>query len=861
MSNDSTSRGRKQPTPPPPYPGSGAAVSAYPYHWNKPKVAIRRQENIAEPVLTLSPLAQWIALDAKEREAAKLRLIANSDPKDIARRNYLIEKAEELHWQQLDDITKASEARKNFTQEPEIEWIAALHLLPVHLKQPLLSRYHQLRKIQIAAEQDGKRKRPATAYINGTIKRVLPRIEQVDRRNLTPSFRYFAGRERLEELLRLPELNKRDVRLLATLTAGAMDSHFIRLCDSSLSADFTPEDALKVYSAVAHEVLRLNITPPRWAALNPDGRRRGDTPYDFLPGALARLRCANWWYQQLWRYRCVWREEQLRAAGLVSRDASAFISQDGLTYQREQRRQMKEFRKAHQLVNDEGFTLDMEEVYYAGNSNPKHRRFEMMATMKGLENIAELRGDTAVWCTITCPSKYHATLKNGKPNPKWKAKTVRDSSDYLVDMFASVRKKLKRKGLYWYGIRVAEPHHDGTVHWHMMIFTRPEEQEAATAILQEFAIREDRAELGSDITPRFKAELITKEKGSPTSYIAAYIGKNLDGDPLRKPDPATGELPLDHESGKSMADTVEHAISWASLHRIRQFQFFGIPSRQAYRELRRLAEQLARKGINGRKAPRLIDPRMDDVLSAADAGCIATYILKQGGVLTPRKDHIVRTAYNEADKPNDYGECGIQIYGIWSPQAGSASRICTHEENWTRIRKTSPAGGAAARQAVDLARQGGPAAPWTRGNNCPLEQNANNSGTVFDTGKEQENINIGALGLKQRRELLMRVREMPPGQPRERRKPRPPSSAERLYMPEQQEQAAKLADFAHTLGIDLSNAALRRLMLGEIVEIEGLRYIAGFDGEIRLAPERLETRRARLRERIARLNPQQNAQE
>lgn len=536
-----------------------------------------------------------------------------------------------------------------------------------------------------------------------------------------------------------------------------MDSHFIRLCESALSGDFTPKDALEVYLGVAHEVLRLNITPPRWAALNADGRRRGDTPYDLLPGALARLRCANWWYQQLWRYRCIWREEQLRAAGLVSRDVSAFISQDGLVYQREQRRQMKEFRKAHQLVNDEGFTLDMEEVYYAGNSNPKHRRFEMMATMKGLENIAELRGDTAVWCTITCPSKYHATLKNGKPNPKWKAKTVRDSSDYLVDMFASVRKKLKRKGLYWYGIRVAEPHHDGTVHWHMMIFTRPEEREAITSILQEFAIREDRAELGNDITPRFMAELITKEKGTPTSYIAAYIGKNLDGDPLRKPDPVTGELPLDHESGKSMADTVEHAISWASLHRIRQFQFFGIPSRQAYRELRRLAEQMARKGINGRKAPRLIDPQMDEVLSAADAGCIATYIIKQGGVLTPRKDHIVRTAYNEADKPNDYGECGIQIYGIWSPQLGSESRICTHEENWTRIRKTSPAGGAAARQAVDLARQGGPAAPWTRGNNCPPEQNANNSGAVFDTIKEPIKVDIGKLDFRQRREMLKRL--------------------------------------------------------------------------------------------------------
>ena len=73
---------------------------------------------------------------------------------------------------------------------------------------------------------------------------------------------------------------------------------------------------------------------------------------------------------------------------------------------------------------------------------------------------------------------------------------------------------------------------------------------------------------------------------------------------------------------------------------------------------------------------------MDDVMNAADAGCIATYILKQGGVLT-RNDHIVHTAYLQAEKPNDYGELGIQIFGVWSPMLGEASRICTHPDTWT----------------------------------------------------------------------------------------------------------------------------------------------------------------------------------
>lgn len=218
MSNHSASRGRKQPTPPPPYPGSGVPVSDGAYRWNAAKSAIGHEDRFTATAPRLSPLAQWIALDAKERETARLRAAANADPEKIARRRYLIEKSEEREWRQLEDLTLAAEARRAFAQDSETEWVAAVHLLPGHLKQPLLTTYNQLRKTQIAAEQEGRRGKPATVYINSTIKRVIPRIEQINRRNLTPAYRYFAGRERLDELLRLPELSKRDVRLLATLT-------------------------------------------------------------------------------------------------------------------------------------------------------------------------------------------------------------------------------------------------------------------------------------------------------------------------------------------------------------------------------------------------------------------------------------------------------------------------------------------------------------------------------------------------------------------------------------------------------------------------------------------------------------------
>ncbi|EFZ44464.1 bacteriophage replication protein A [Escherichia coli E128010] len=302
---------------------------------------------------------------------------------------------------------------------------------------------------------------------------------------------------------------------------------------------------------------------------------------------------------------------------------------------------------------------------------------------------------------------------------------MRDSSDYLVNtFFAAVRKKLNRDGLRWYGIRTVEPHHDGTVHWHMMVFAHPEEIDTIVSHTRDIAIQEDRHELGDDITPRFKAEYVDGSKGTPTSYIATYIGKNLDSRAVDGIDPKTGKPRVDHETGKSMAESVERAIGWARLHRVRQFQFFGIPSRQVWRELRRLASQMAR---NPEGPQRLKDDAMDAVLAAADAGCFASYIEKQGGVLVPRKDYLIRTAYDLADELNDYGEQSVQIYGIWSPLIGESSRVCTHPDNWKLVRRKPEAEDSARENGFDL--QGGPAAPWTRGNNCPRVQETDNNGT------------------------------------------------------------------------------------------------------------------------------------
>lgn len=721
-------------------PGSVENVAGL-YSWNLPKQAVNPYLDPAE-VAPESALSNLITLYAADNEQEHLRREALSDK--VWERYFFNESRDPVQREMEQDrlISHAKMAREQQRVNPDLVIIADVSAAPAHISKPLLERIKYFNTLG--------RPKAYSRYLRETIRPCIDRLERVRDCQMSASFRFMASHDGLEGLLVLPEMNQDQVKRLSTLVAAHMSMCLDAACgDLFVSDDVKPEEIRQAWERVAAEAMRLEVIPPAFEQLRRKKRRRKPVPYELIPPSLARMLCADWWYRKLWQMRCEWREEQLRAVCLVNKKASPYVSYEAVIHKREQRRKSLEFFRSHELINEDGDTLDMEDVVNASNSNPAHRRNEMMACVKGLELIAEMRGDCAVFYTITCPSRFHATLNNGRPNPKWTSATVRQSSDYLVDTFAAFRKAMHKAGLRWYGVRVAEPHHDGTVHWHLLCFMRKKDRRSITAMLRKFAIREDREELGTNTGPRFKSELINPRKGTPTSYIAKYISKNIDGRGLAKE--------ISKETGRSLRDSAEHVSAWASLHRVQQFRFFGIPGRQAYRELRLLAGQAARvQGERKAGAPVLDNPRLDAVLAAADAGCFATYIMKQGGVLVPRKHHLVRTAYELNDEPSAYGDHGIRIYGIWSPII--QGKICTHAMKWKKVRKAVDVQEATADQ--------GACAPWTRGNNCPPVENLNKSGgdlpdiKTMDEKELQEYLHN--MGQKERRELTARLRLVKP---------------------------------------------------------------------------------------------------
>jgi len=680
--------------------GSDEAAEAF--AWNAPKKALNpRFDEPAEP--RESPLSNLITLYETDRQNMAPRRAISSD--DIWNRYF----SNEYY------LSLAESAHERHRTNPDSAIVDNVRAEPSYISKPLLQRIDYFRGLD--------RPKAYSRYLRETIRPCLERLAHMRESQMSVSYRFMASRDGLDGLLELPGMNQDQVKRLSTIIATHIDICLDEACTTMLvSDDVSPEEIRRIWERVASEAMRLDVIPPAFDRLVRKKNRRKPVPYDLIPGSLARMRCADWWFRKMWQIRCEWREEQLRAVCLVSKKSSPYVSYEAVIHKREQRRKSLEFFRSHELVNENGDTLDMEDVVNSSNSNPAHRRNEMMACLKGLELIAEMRGDCAVFYTITTPSRFHSTLNNGRPNPKWTHETVRQSSDYLVGMFAAFRKAMHKAGLRWYGMRVAEPHHDGTVHWHLLCFMRKKDRRKITALLRKFAIREDRAELGNNTGPRFKSELINPRKGTPTSYIAKYISKNIDGRGLSNE--------VSKETGKSLRDSAEHVNAWASLHRVQQFRFFGIPGRQAYRELRLLASQAARASSDKKACAQVLeDSRLDAVLAAADAGCFASYITKQGGVLVPRKLHLIRTAYELNDEPGTYGDHGIRIYGIWSPL--TAGRVCTHAVKWKKVRK-----------AVDVqeatADQGDPVAPWTRGNNCPLVEKINHLEGVLPGEHEPE---------------------------------------------------------------------------------------------------------------------------
>ena len=586
---------------------------------------------------------------------------------------------------------------------------ALLHAKEVLSLQPECVRYEVLRTADaLEKHQNAER---ANAFLINFCRKALPRLELVNKKYMvgditsqvsgavfaghfdTSIMQYMASRlvNMVARFNRLPDMSKADIDLLAADIANFIRSEIADINDDA-GSDLKTLHAW--YMRAGLICLQFNVTPPLW-----DRATKKYFSEDKTSPAVMRMFNEVWWRGRLRRVAASWREHLQIAMGNVSKKKHAYASKGCVADWREQKRRTREYLKGLDLENEvTGERISLIGKYDGSVANPAKRRCELMARIRGFENICNNLGYVGEFYTLTAPSKYHATTKAGYRNHKWKGASPSDTQCYLTNLWAKVRAKLHREELRIFGIRVAEPHHDGTPHWHMLVFMMPEDVERVRRVMRDYAFLEDGHELKSDKAQkaRFHAEAIDPEKGSATGYIAKYISKNIDGYAL------DGET--DDESGELLKESAPAVSAWATRWHIRQFQFIGGAPVTVYRELRRMADT---------ETAHALSVEFAAVHDAADAGDWAGYVNAQGGPFVRRDELQVRTLYEARTEFNQYGEETVSIRGVYDVAVGAGSPILTRLTQWKIVPKRARFKG------VDL--KGAPAPSRSSVNNCTGE--------------------------------------------------------------------------------------------------------------------------------------------
>ncbi|MEI7161036.1 replication endonuclease [Pectobacterium versatile] len=563
--------------------------------------------------------------------------------------------------------------------------------LPDYLAKYFGQRYETLFK---SDEHKGRRR--ANTFLRRTLgESVLPRLRKIMPRYQTEFLS--AGDIPFpfsDDLEKLPTYERDDIRRLSTQLADFMAASFTDYAERGIqnAADLDMREiTLLAFQHLGRLTLQAGTQPPYWAQFT-KGRR--ELPAHSAESGLLRMMSPEWWRVRIKRRRDLQREHMAIAVGQVQKAASAYVSRSTLGEWIAQKKRNREFFKAFDLQSREtGERVSMNDKVNGSNANPAIRRCELMVRMRGFEDLANEMGCAGEFYTITAPSKYHSAHSGGGFVKQWNGASPRDTQKYLCSVWAKIRAALSREEISVFGFRVVEPHHDGTPHWHMLLFMPPEHVEQVRDIMCYYARYADSTELQSEkaLTARFHVEPIDESKGSATGYIAKYISKNIDGFAL------DGET--DEETGESLKDMSKAVSAWASRWRIRQFQQIGGAPVTVYRELRRLRDI------------QLDDARMDAVLAAADLGDWAAYTQAQGGALVSRDNLVVRLAYEITEQGNQYAEDVQRVQGVYSPLLGAASEVVTRLVKWDIVPKLAVA-------SAEAGFSGGSAAPWSSVNNC-----------------------------------------------------------------------------------------------------------------------------------------------
>lgn len=470
-------------------------------------------------------------------------------------------------------------------------------------------------------------------------------------------------------------------------------------------------------AAVFHEAETLRAAMERKAIANgvtpPEAKGMTDA------GAIARMSDERWWRRQLRKMHAKTVEASAIKLGYVNKARDVYVSGESVHRRIQQNKRNSNILESTIAVNEQGQEFTLAELAATSTANKSIRRAELMTRISGFELIAKDMGHVGSFMTITCPSRMHKwrTVNNGKviENPKYDGTNPAQAQAHLSQTWARIRAALARRKINMYGFRVAEPQHDGTPHWHFLIFHAQQHTQEIESTVWKYALKDSPDERGAH-AHRVDFKAIDPAKGSASGYIAKYIAKNIDG------------LHVGQDLyGNPAMETSLRVETWATTWGIRQFQQVGGAPVTVWRELRRV--KTMPKGVPDfmMAAWQATNKVKIKEHTGQESTAWDDYIRAQGGPFVGRK-HRIKMSMQEKDGIGRYGEpLGLRPVGVeattretytpahmaWMTPPGVSSRVVewfieSNRHAWEIRQK----------------KKCGFAAPWTGVNNCTVTQKA-----------------------------------------------------------------------------------------------------------------------------------------
>ncbi|OOR95525.1 replication protein [Canicola haemoglobinophilus] len=485
---------------------------------------------------------------------------------------------------------------------------------------------------------------------------------------------------------------------LASMFAEVQRSYMLDLVEkgqTALTDDEFNEHMRKIYQICGEACESIGFPVAHW-----NKHKKGQkVRLDYIDTVFHKIACEKYWLKRMRKVQKQMVEHIAIGCGEVCKRRSNYISRSGFASYLSDLKKNYDFLKQMIIENIDDPTEQAElfDMYLKSSANPAQRRIELMTRLRGLEEWAEDAEHHALFLTLTAPSKFHATHNDGTQNKKWQGASPKQTQAYLNKVWGQFRALLKKRKIAFYGMRVAEPHHDATPHWHLLVYIHKSHRDEVARLFREKALELEGDEQGAQ-EHRCKIEDCDKAKGTPTGYIAKYISKNINGFAL------DGER-SDEDANMDLKDNAKKAQAWARLWGIRQFQFYGDKYVGVWRELRRL--------VYGQADDELVE----EARICADLGDYAAFMKRLGGPLALRKEVPLCLHYEDSEV-NQYQESHKKINGVTN-KFSLGDFIKTRLKKWV-IKKGDPN-----RHNKELERSDTNNAhsvrPWTCVSNCNLE--------------------------------------------------------------------------------------------------------------------------------------------